>query len=111
MVSAYHMVSELALVIAGVLLIDLLAHEQKVVHQQKSEIDGYTACIHAKTQKLEGWQRCWEQEEQGHRMRKLIKRMKPEQRRNMGIDYYLTKFLNCHRYFWSYLSKVCKAVT
>ncbi|XP_046145762.1 uncharacterized protein LOC123989125 [Osmia bicornis bicornis] len=110
--SSYRTVAEPAvLVIAGMLPIDLLAHERKQVYEAKrSGQDTVDAKRVAREATLHRWQQRWMEEARGRWTASLIPSLAPWLNRKHGeVDYYLTQFLSGHGYFRAYLFRMGKA--
>ncbi|CAH2083331.1 unnamed protein product [Euphydryas editha] len=104
---AYRTISEAAaLVIAGVIPIDLLEFERKRIWEARR--DGQGSLIDVKTREREEtltlWQERWDTEEKGRWTYRIIKGIRDWILREQGeVDYYLTQFLSGHGQFNEYL--------
>lgn len=105
-ISAYRTVStEAALVLAGIIPIDLLAEERDIVYRETGSKK--EAKIRARERSLQKWQNRWDTTNNASWTRSLIKQIKPWLDRKHGqTDYFLTQFLTGHGRFASYRNKI-----
>lgn len=103
--SAYRTVSEpAALVLAGVIPIDLLAQERKLVYHTKANLGKTEARTAAREQAFQLWQERWQLESRGRWTAKLIGNLKEWVNRRHGeLNYFMTQFFTGHGYFGKYL--------
>lgn len=110
---AYRTVSENAIfVIAGVIPIDLLAHERKRLYARNPNVGRADAATEERTRTIEEWQTRWTTNAQGRWTHRLIPEVGPWKDRKHGeVDFYLTQFLSGHGYFRKYLYRMSKVTT
>lgn len=108
--SAYRTVSEpAALVIAGVIPIDLLARERRAIYLRKAETDKTAVRREERLCTLGRWRQRWIEESRGRWTARLVNDLGPWMDREHGeVGYYLTQLLSGHGYFRSYLYKMRK---
>lgn len=106
--SAYRTTSQdAALVIAGVIPIDLLAQERKLVYQSRSELGTERAKSEARDRSLEAWQTRWQESDKGRWTARLIPLIAPWLQRKHGeVNYFLTQMLTGHGLFSAYLHRM-----
>lgn len=109
-ISSFRTVSEpSAMVIAGVIPIELRASERKRIFETSLNIEKKTVRAEARIQTQERWQQQWEGDTRARWTAKLIPKLNVWINRNHGeVNYYLTQFLSGHGYFQAYLHKVEK---
>lgn len=109
-ISAYRTVSEpAALLIAGTVPIDLVAHKRKRVFQRRGE-DRKVVEPQENTRMIHEWMERLNRDGRGSWTRKIIH--DPEkwlERKHGEVNYYLTQFLSGHGYFRSFLKNIGKA--
>ena len=97
------------LVIAGIIPIDLLAIERKVIFERQPDIEKIEAKRQARTRSMELWQKRWEEDTRGRWTARLIKQLQPwVERKHGAVDFFLTQFLTGHGYFRPYLHRMGK---
>ena len=108
--SLYHRVSEPAVfVIAGVILVDLLAQGRNFVHKMEGTLGRDRSREVAKEQTLGAWKRRWMEDTRGRWKAKLIGELSTGFNRRHGEDnYYLTQMLTGHGLFCTYLHRMGK---
>jgi len=108
--SAYRTVSEpAALVVAGVVPIDLLAQERKTVFYTKSELGAEEASRVAREASMHQWQERWQNESRASWTRRLIPNLSLWVERGFGeVNFLITQFLTGHGLFRAYLYKMGK---
>lgn len=107
---AYRTVSlEAALVIAGVIPIDLLALERQYIYKNKEREGIDRAKISSRQNSLSKWQNRWTDYSESRWTKRLIGEISPWITRGHGdITYFLTQFLSGHGLFCSYLFRIKK---
>ena len=109
---AYRTVSEAAaLVIAGVVPIDLLALEQKKIYEGSKETGRARASADARTDTLMAWQTRWTDCDKAKWTKRLIKDVRLWKEGTGEVNFYLTQFLSGHGYFRQYLHRMEKVAT
>jgi hypothetical protein len=104
--SAYKTVStEAALVIAGLIPIDLVAKERsKLYYRREATVETERMAT------LDQWQQQWEQGVKGRWTFRLIRHIRPWFERQHGqVSFRLTQCLSGHGVFYSYLHKITRA--
>ena len=98
-----------ALVIAGVILIDVLASQRKSIYSRTREVGKPSAKTGASKNTMTIWQQRWGSELRGRWTARLIPRLSAWVDRQHGeVDCYLTQFLTGHGLFRAYLHKIGK---
>ena len=107
---AYRTVSlEAALVIAGVIPIDLLALERQYIYLNKEREGIDRAKATSRQISLSDWQERWTDYAKSKWTKRLIGEISPWINRGHGdINYFLTQFLSGHGLFCSYLFRIQK---
>lgn len=107
---SYRTVStEGAMVVAGVIPLDLLAAERQSIFRQASDIGRKEASATARTETMQAWQRRWDECTEGRWTSRLIRDLGAWMERGHGeIDFYLCQFMTGHGYFRKYLYKMGK---
>jgi hypothetical protein len=108
--SAYRTVSEpAALVVAGVIPIDLLAQERKQVYYTKSVLGAQEATRTAREATMTLWQERWNREARGAWTRRMIPELSGWVERGFGeVNFLITQLLTGHGLFRAYLHKMGK---
>lgn len=111
--SAYRTVSaQAALVVAGVIPIDLLAFERKRIYEKSAETGRADAAIAEREVTIMTWQERWTKDTTGSWTRRLIKDIRTWTERDFGdVNFYVTQFLTGHGYFRRYLHRMNKVRT
>jgi hypothetical protein len=109
-ISSYRTVSEpAAMVIAGVIPIDLMAQERKLIYDTKDDLGTMEAKAEAREYVMLRWQERWQTESRGRWTARLIGNLgRWVDRKHGEVNYFLTQFLTGHGYFRSYLHTVGK---
>lgn len=108
--SCYQTVSEpAALVVAGVIPIDLLVHERSLVYTRSTKNGRKEARKEAREMILDDWQTRWNEESRGRWTARMIPNIRRWINRKDGeVNYYLTQLLTGHGYFKDFLHKIGK---
>jgi hypothetical protein len=108
--SAYRTVStDAALVIAGLIPVDLMARERKALYYDSQEITEEVRSA-KRTTTISNWQSQWNASQKGRWTNRLLGNILPWINRRHGeINYRLTQCLTGHGVFYSYLHKIGKA--
>ncbi|XP_046836720.1 uncharacterized protein LOC124432140 [Vespa crabro] len=97
------------LVVAGIILIDLLAQERQFVHQQRYALGKEEISWLARSTSIETWQSRCDREPRGRWTARLVNRLDTWLNKEAGVvDFFLTQFLTGHGLFYSYLAKMRK---
>jgi hypothetical protein len=100
--------TDAALVIAGMVPINLLAEERGRLYRASRPIDDETKNIE-RERTLETWQLTWDSSTRGRWTNRLIKNIKNWIERPHGeVSFHMTQFLTGHGVFYSYLKKIKK---
>ncbi|KAL7723971.1 hypothetical protein ACLKA6_017962 [Drosophila palustris] len=111
-ISAYRTVSgATAMVIAGVVPIDLLAQERKQIYELRQAREATRQRVNmCKQNTLDTWQSRWAEESTGRWTARLLPNINAWMHRRHGdVDYYVTQMLTGHGYFSSFLHSIGKS--
>uniref|UniRef100_T1I5J5 Uncharacterized protein n=1 Tax=Rhodnius prolixus TaxID=13249 RepID=T1I5J5_RHOPR len=98
-----------ALVVAGVIPIDLMAQERKMAYDLREVLGRSEAKVVARDHSIRTWHERWRTDTRGRWTARLIGNPSVWAGREHGeVDYYLTQFLMGHGCFTSYLYRMGK---
>lgn len=110
---AYRTVSDdAALVVAGVIPIDLLARERQEIYWLSADLGRKEATARARSDTMEAWQRRWQESVKGRWTARLVKVLSTWTNRKHGeVNFFVCQFLTGHGYFGAYLHRMGKLRT
>lgn len=111
--SAYRTVStEAALVLAGLMPLDIVARERQYLYKSSGLTDAKELQRRTREHSLTRWQRRWENSAKGLWTRTLIPNIQRWiGRKHGGLDYYTTQMLTGHGCFKTYTKRITKTET